>query len=239
MNSALAVSVTVSGSATFSANDIGGSNGSNALSGTLSGSGVGSVTVTNTVAETVTVSADTTGDVGAVANVAANVIFNEGAATQLAFSVEPSNTGTTVQISPAIKVQVQDSIGNLVTSATDTITLSIGTNPAGGILSGTLSRAAVGGVATFNDISINKVGVGYTLNATSGGLSLAGSIAFEITAGPATQLVFTTQPTNTAVGGIIPGTPSVAVQDAGGNTVVADNSTQNTIGIKGGAVPCR
>ncbi len=234
VSSGLAVNVTVTGSATFSANDVGGVNGSNALSGTLSGTGAGSVTVTNIVAETVTVSADATGDAEVVGNVDDNVIFNPGTATQLAFSVEPSNTATTVQISPAIKVQVQDASGNLVTSATDTITLAIGTNPAGGTLSGTLSRAAVAGEATFNDISIDKVGVGYTLNATSGVLSVAGSIAFEILSGPATQLVFTTQPITAAVGGIIPGTPSVAVQDAGGNTVVGDNSTQITIAIKPG-----
>jgi len=197
VSSGLAVSVNVTGSATFSANNIGGGNGSNAVSGTLSGSGAGSVTVTSTVAGTVTVSANATGDAEAVANVDDNVIFNAGAATQIVFSVEPSNTATTAQISPAIKVQVQDASGNLVTSATDTITLAIGTNPAGGILSGTLSRAAVGGVATFNDISIDKVSVGYTLNATSGGLSSAGSIAFEITAGSATQLVFTTPPAST------------------------------------------
>ncbi|NIO09013.1 MAG: peptidase S8, partial [Deltaproteobacteria bacterium] len=223
-----------SGSATFSANDMGGANGSNTLNGTLSGSGSGSVTVTNNVAETVTVAADATGDAEAVANVDDNVVFNPGAAAQLAFNVQPSDTATTVQISPAITVEVQDALGNLVTSATDTVTLSIGTNPASGTLSGTLARAAVTGVATFNDISIDKVGVGYTLNATAGGLTPAGSAAFAITAGAATQLVFTVQPSNSAVGGIILGTPSVAVQDAGGNTVTGDNSTQITIAIKPG-----
>ena len=77
-----------------------------------------------------------------------------------------------------IKVQVRDASGNLVTTATNTITLSIGTNPSSGTLSGTLARAAVAGVATFNDISIDKVGTGYTLDAAASGLSSAGSAAW-------------------------------------------------------------
>ena len=48
------------------------------------------------------------------------------------------------RIAPAIQVTVQDALGNTVTSATDSITLAIGTNPGGGTLSGTNPVAAVG-----------------------------------------------------------------------------------------------
>ena len=75
VSSALAVTITVTGSATFSGNNIGGTNGSNTLTGTLSASWAGSVTITDNVAETVTVSADATGDKQAVANVDAGVVF--------------------------------------------------------------------------------------------------------------------------------------------------------------------
>ena len=46
------------------------------------------------------------------------------------------------------------------------MTLSLGNNPGGGTLSGTLTVAAVNGVATFNNLSINAAGSGYTLVAT-------------------------------------------------------------------------
>ena len=73
---ALAVTVTVDGSATFSANDIGGTNGTGTLNGTLSASGSGSVTITDGTVETVTVSADSTDDGQVVANVDDTVVFS-------------------------------------------------------------------------------------------------------------------------------------------------------------------
>src|SRR5207248_444416 len=65
-------------------------------------------------------------------------------------------------------------------------------------------------------LSIDKVGTGYTLTATGAGS--ATSTAFNITAGTATQLVFTVEPSTTAAGAVI--TPAVHVtgQDAQGNT---------------------
>ena len=76
VSKALAIAVTVTGSATFTANDVGGTNGSNSLTGTLSAGGLGSVTITDAVAETVTVTSDATGDNQAVANVGATVVFS-------------------------------------------------------------------------------------------------------------------------------------------------------------------
>ena len=69
-------------------------------------------------------------------------------------------------------------------SSTATITIAIGTNPGsggGGTLSGTLTAVASSGVATFSGLSIDKQGNGYTLNATSAGLSTATSSPFNIT----------------------------------------------------------
>ena len=47
--------------------------------------------------------------------------------------------------------------------------MAIGTNPGGGTLSGTNPVAAVSGVATFANLSIDKAGNGYTLTASAGG----------------------------------------------------------------------
>ena len=59
-------------------------------------------------------------------------------------------------------VQIQDDLGNL-TASTASVASRCGTNPGGGTLSGTRRAAAVAGVATFGNLSIDKVGTGYTL----------------------------------------------------------------------------
>jgi uncharacterized repeat protein (TIGR01451 family) len=103
-----------------------------------------------------------------------------GVANRLAFSVQPSNALAGASISPAVKVQIVD-VGNNLVSSTANVTLAIGTNPGGGTLSGTTTVAAVGGTATFSNLSINNVGAGYTLAASSSGLAGATSNAFNIT----------------------------------------------------------
>src|SRR5437773_1712685 len=99
---------------------------------------------------------------------------------------------------------------------TGNVTLAIGTNPAGGALSGTATHAASGGVATFAGLSIDKVGTGYTLTATGAGSTT--STAFNITAGTATQLVFSVQPSTTSAGAAITPAVQVTALDASNNT---------------------
>jgi len=175
------------------------------------------VTISNTGSFTITAT-----ETSATANGTSNSFtVDPGAPTQLAFTVEPTNEASTTSISPEIKVQVQDALGNLVSAATDSITLAINNNPGSGTLSGTLTVAAVSGEATFSDISIDKVGVGYTLDATAGGLSTATSASFDITVGVATQLVYSVQPTNTVAKATMSPAIKVQVQDAGGNLVTS------------------
>jgi uncharacterized Zn-binding protein involved in type VI secretion len=64
--------------------------------------------------------------------------------------------------------------------------MAILTNPGGGTLSGTTTQTAVNGVATFNNLSINNTGNGYTLRATSSGLTQANSNSFNIASSTAT-----------------------------------------------------
>jgi hypothetical protein len=100
----------------------------------------------------------------------ASVAVNPAAADHLVFLQQPTNTAARQTIAPAVKVAVVDQFGNVVTSDnSDTVTLSIGTNPSGGTLSGTLTVTVVNGVATFSDLSIDLAGDGYTLHATVGG----------------------------------------------------------------------
>ncbi len=103
-------------------------------------------------------------------------------ATKLAFLTSPSSATTGVTISPAVTVAVQDASGNAVSTATPSVTIAIGTNPASGTLAGTATVSAVGGVATFSSLSIDKAGTGYTLRATATGLTAATSASFNVTA---------------------------------------------------------
>lgn len=109
---------------------------------------------------------------------------NAPVATKLAFVTPPSNTSAGAVISPAVQVAVQDASGTTVPGATNSVTVAIGTNPTGATLSGTLSVSAVNGVATFNNLSINSAGSGYTLTAASGNLAVATSGAFTISSPP-------------------------------------------------------
>src|SRR5205814_1183756 len=102
---------------------------------------------------------------------------------------------------PAVTVRLFDMNNNPATNDNSTVvTIAILANPGGGTLSGTIMRTAVAGVATFNDLSINKVGTGYTLQGTAAGLTATGaSSAFTITPGAAAKLTFVNshQPANT------------------------------------------
>jgi hypothetical protein len=145
------------GVATVSSWTLGNDPGQNLLTATISGSGV-------------------TGN-PAVFTATARV----GSANKLVFTTQPSNVGVNSPISPAVTVQVQDAVGNLVSSNAQVV-LTLGGNPTGATLSGTTTRAAAGGTATFDNLRINKAGTGYTLTATSpSGLIGASSAAFNVT----------------------------------------------------------
>jgi hypothetical protein len=112
--------------------------------------------------------------------VSTSVVIQPGAAAQLAFVQQPTTAQSTVAIAPAVTVAIEDSLGNVVTSDTSTITVSLASNVPGGTLSGTLSQPASAGVATFGNLAIDKVG-SYTLGASGGGFTAPASNSFSIT----------------------------------------------------------
>mgnify|MGYP001225631197 CR=1 FL=1 len=150
----------------------------NASGGSINSSS-GLYTAGNTINVTDTVRL--TDAFGNIAEATVNVI--PGPATRLAFVVQPSDTEAGQQISPPLQVAVQDNAGNTVPNATNPVTLFILDNPGGSTLSGTITRNAINGIATFDDISLNVPGVGYTLNARSDSTGLTGAVSssFNIT----------------------------------------------------------
>ena len=144
--------------------------------------------------------------------------INPSTATKLGFITEPSNGSAGLFLNPAPIVAVQDTYGNTVTSITDDITIAIGTNPSSGSLTGSLVVTTNNGVASFDDLSIDLTGSGYTLDATSAAAyTHKVSNTFNITSSAPTQLAFTRSPIDKLAGEVI--APIVEVQDANGNTI--------------------
>jgi len=103
-----------------------------------------------------------------------------GAAARLAFVQQPADATYGDTISPGVTVDVLDRYNNL-TSSTAAITLALSNNPTGAVLGGTIPISAVGGIATFSDLTVSKAGTGYTLVASSAGpLGSAPSSPFDI-----------------------------------------------------------
>ncbi len=118
----------------------------------------------------------------------ASLAVAAGPATKVLFTVQPSNGTAVVPLPTQPVVAITDAGGNVVTtgaSSTKTVTLAIGANPGGGVLTctGGLSKVAVAGLATFAGCSISKPGVGYTLVGSSTGLTSATSAPFNVTVG--------------------------------------------------------
>src|SRR5438046_1665654 len=163
-----------------------------------------------------TLAATATGLSGATS---AAFTITPGSATHLVFTVQPSTAAANGTIAPAVRVTARDALGNTATGFQSNVTVAIGTNPAGGALSGTTTLAAIGGVATFSSLGIDKAGTGYTLSAGATGLTGATSAPFDIVPSTATRLVFTVEPSTATAGAAVTPAPQITAQDATGNVV--------------------
>jgi len=117
----------------------------------------------------------------------------------------------------SITVRAVDAGGNLTPAFTGSVSAALGTNPGSATLSGTTTVNAVNGVATFSDLSLNRVGSGYTLNFTASNLSPAASAGFAITAGTPAKLVFDPMPAAADAGIAIAPAVVVRATDQFGN----------------------
>src|SRR5439155_24990832 len=89
----------------------------------------------------------------------------------------------------------------------------------------TVPVAAIGGVANFGDLSINRTGVGYTLTASATGFPAMTCLPDALPTWTATQLIFTQQPTTTVAGAPISPAVRVTALDAAGNPVSSFTGT--------------
>jgi hypothetical protein len=103
------------------------------------------------------------------------------------------------------KVSIRDANGQI--TGAGSITIALATNTSGGALLGTATRAAVNGVATFDDLAIVKPGQGYTITANSPGMASATSSAFTLSYSADENE--TVSGSNDAPGGAVAITPNV------------------------------
>lgn len=176
-----------------------------------------------------------------------------GPATKLAFTQQPSSpTSPNTAFATQPTVTVEDSAGNTVTSATNSVTLAL-TTPNGASLSCTTNPvSALAGVASFTGCKVNTAGT-YTLTATATGLTSATSSSFTIAVSaptitsPSTSAPFVTpihnasNQTVTVTGtGFQPGaTVTIAPSDnvftiVSSATVISSTSISVTVSAQGG-----
>lgn len=140
----------------------------------------------DTVAGTPTISATA----GSASGTQAETL-TPGAVAKLQFGQQPTNVTAGSTITPAVTVQAFDAYGNLTSAS---VTIAIANNAGsggllgfGGVLNGTTTASTSGGTASFANLSITgwagliafAPGIGYTLQATSGSISVV-SAAFTV-----------------------------------------------------------
>ena len=182
---------------------------------------VASCTFTGIVGTNYTLNATSTGLTGATS--ATFSPTGGGAPTKVVFTTSPTAgaSGSAFSIQPVL--QLQDALGNLSNTATNTISLTA----SGGTLTGCTNLTASGGIVNVANCTFSGlVGTNYTLNATSTGLTGATSATFSpAAAGTATKLVFSTSPTAGASGSNFTVQPVIYVEDAVGNVVTTSTAT--------------
>jgi len=108
------------------------------------------------------------------------VTVTAGVATHVAVFVPPAGsvrTGSSFGLSFA----AEDAYGNVATSYSGSVTLALASNPSGATLGGTRTVKVVNGLATFSGLTLNKVGIGFSLTASCGSLPAATTGLFNVT----------------------------------------------------------
>lgn len=116
---------------------------------------------------------------------------------------------------PAMVVAIQNAEGTTLPNAAADITVALETNPPGAVLSGTTTRRALAGLATFDNLQLDKIGSGFSLKALAPPLLAAVSNTFDTVAGPSSPA----RTTATVPGGTVGQPTNLTVQtfDADGN----------------------
>lgn len=99
-------------------------------------------------------------------------------ATMLNVIQQPMDNLAGVPLSPVV-VQVLDQFGDPITN-NEMVTIGFLSNPGGATLAGTVSVPVINGLATFNNLTLNKPGTGVALLAWTNSLPALATSAFDV-----------------------------------------------------------
>jgi hypothetical protein len=163
--------------------------------------------------------------------ISSNITVGAAAAKQLAFVQTPATGTAGKALGPAVKVAVEDTYGNVVTSNASQISLSVSTGPGSFTTGSTVTVAAVNGIATFSNLVWNHAGT-YQIGAADGSLTPATSASITIAPGAASKLAIVQAPATGAANKAL-GAIEVAVEDQFGN-IVQSNASTVAVAVKSG-----
>jgi type II secretory pathway pseudopilin PulG len=174
---------------------------------------------------TMAATANPTAPTDAAVPAASNTFFvtGFGAATQIAFTSQPTGVASATATTPFSgqpTVAVEDSFGNVVTSATNPIGLAMNSGTGISVSNCNIPSPTNAGLYVFSGCEGSNYGTNLTLTASSPGLSSATSAKFNIT-NVASQLLFTTQPVAGDSGSALAIEPVLTIEDVNGNVVTA------------------
>ena len=153
--------------------------------------------------------------------------------TLLALATQPAGAVSNAMFATQPIVQVRDAANNLASASSALITAAVGSGA--GTLTGTTTRTALNGVATFTDLGISGTGP-HALVFTSSGLAPATTASFTVAdqAGPPTQLAVSVQPGGASSGAVFGQQPVVQVRDAAGNIAPSSTAPVTVVVFSGG-----
>jgi lysophospholipase L1-like esterase len=109
--------------------------------------------------------------------------FLAATASKTVITTQPTTVASGVTFGTNVVVSLKDEDDNVVTGDVTSVTLTLNVLTGSVVLSGTTTKAAVAGVATFNDLSVVcSDGATFTLTATDGPLTAATTTTITATA---------------------------------------------------------
>ncbi len=113
------------------------------------------------------------------------ITVTPAAVSQLVITAQPPQPPGSVAVGVpfGLTIAAEDQYNNVNPTYATSVTIALLNNPGQSTLSGTLTVNPVNGVATFSGLTLNNIGNGYTIQATSGSLTVTTN-PFNVTARP-------------------------------------------------------
>ncbi len=146
---------------------------------------------------------------------------------QLAITAAPPSS-VTAGSAFTFTATVENLSGAPLTTFHGNVTIAPGNNPSNDTLGGTLTVAAVNGVATFSGLTLTKAASNVTIAVTSPGATSITTPGFSLTPAAAARLVITAGPSTAATAGqALANQPAITEEDQYGNVETGDSADRD------------